>query len=100
MGVSTATMPTSASAAGRAKLPVVELKLSPFYAWGVMGFGAIMFMIGLLFLSRMPISVTRTAAGTMKEQPATRSPFQPPLDCPMKIATSVELGPGVRLAAP
>ena len=34
-----------------AKLSDVELKLSPFYAWGVMGFAAIMFLIGLLILS-------------------------------------------------
>jgi len=44
-------MLASKSAVGYAKLPDVELKLSPLYAWGVMGFGAVMFVIGLLFLS-------------------------------------------------
>lgn len=51
MGVSTPTLATAKRAADGAKLSDVELKLSPFYAWGVMGFAAIMFVIGLLFLS-------------------------------------------------
>ena len=33
----------------------------------------------------------------MKHAPATRSPGQPALRCPMWIASSVELGPGMRL---
>ena len=51
MGALTPTMPSSKSAVCREKLPDVVLKLSPLYAWGVMSFGAIMFVIGLLFLS-------------------------------------------------
>jgi hypothetical protein len=49
MGVSTPTMAVAKRAG--AKLSDVELKLSPFYAWGVMVFAAIMFVIGLLILS-------------------------------------------------
>src|SRR5471030_216802 len=39
------------------------------------------------------------AAGTMKQQPATIRPRHPRLRKPMWMAISVELGPGIKLAA-
>src|SRR3954454_11566341 len=40
------------------------------------------------------------AAGIMKQHPATISPRQPRLKKPIWMAISVELGPGIKLAAP
>ena len=39
------------SATASASLPDIELRLSPLYAWLLIGFGAIFFFIGLLFAS-------------------------------------------------
>src|SRR5256885_662093 len=41
-----------------------------------------------------------TAAGRIKQEPATSSPFHPATRWPMWIAISVEFGPGIRFAAP
>src|SRR5437660_8143130 len=43
---------------------------------------------------------TRRAAGIMKQQPATMRPNQPLFRKPMNMASSVDLGRGMRLAAP
>ena len=43
---------------------------------------------------------TIAAAGRMNAAPATIRPGQPARACPMWIASSVELGPGMRLVAP
>src|ERR1019366_3181065 len=45
------------------------------------------------------MSDTITAAGSRKQEPATISPRQPRFSWPMKIVVSVELGPGIKLAA-
>lgn len=46
------------------------------------------------------MALTMATAGRMNEAPATRSPAQPARACPIWIASSVELGPGMRFVAP